>query len=349
MLALPEPDALLPPRVVRAVHALPRRQRVALPHRSTEARSKARRRWRSSTACTTSPNSIMGNTICAFGEGTAMPALGFLQKFRKEFEAYVKRGASRHARSSTRRRRGAEATHDRRWPRLLLRVRARSRSPARVGHGRREEPDPRRDGPAARSSSASRGCSSRSHAQFLAAIQLIVYAGAVVVLFLFVIMLLGPTRDRRPRQRGPGSARYFGARALPRGRPRRRSRSSYARPRRGANDRAPARRRAGLRHHRGHRARALHRRARARSSSRARSSWSPSSARSPSRAASQVDLAHADSSSRRSRTPSPGTGQGRAPKESAHVIPLEYYVVVTALLFIIGASASSSGATCSSC
>src|SRR5271155_1348044 len=39
------------------------------------------------------------------------------------------------------------------------------------------------------------------HAQFLAAIQLIVYAGAIVVLFLFVIMLLGPSsmapRDRR--------------------------------------------------------------------------------------------------------------------------------------------------------
>jgi NADH-quinone oxidoreductase subunit J len=39
------------------------------------------------------------------------------------------------------------------------------------------------------------------HAQFLAAIQLIVYAGAVAVLFLFVIMLLGPgstsARDRR--------------------------------------------------------------------------------------------------------------------------------------------------------
>lgn len=30
------------------------------------------------------------------------------------------------------------------------------------------------------------------HAEFLAAVQLIVYAGAVVVLFLFVIMLLGP-------------------------------------------------------------------------------------------------------------------------------------------------------------
>jgi NADH-quinone oxidoreductase subunit F len=35
-------------------------------------------------------NNIMGNTICAFGEGTAMPALGFLQKFRKHFEAYVR-------------------------------------------------------------------------------------------------------------------------------------------------------------------------------------------------------------------------------------------------------------------
>jgi NADH-quinone oxidoreductase subunit F len=35
-------------------------------------------------------SNIMGNTICAFGEGTAMPAMGFLQKFRKDFEAYVK-------------------------------------------------------------------------------------------------------------------------------------------------------------------------------------------------------------------------------------------------------------------
>lgn len=35
-------------------------------------------------------NNIMGNTICAFGEGTAMPALGFLKKFRKEFESYVR-------------------------------------------------------------------------------------------------------------------------------------------------------------------------------------------------------------------------------------------------------------------
>jgi NADH-quinone oxidoreductase subunit F len=32
----------------------------------------------------------MGNTICAFGEGTAMPALAFMQKFRKELEQYVR-------------------------------------------------------------------------------------------------------------------------------------------------------------------------------------------------------------------------------------------------------------------
>jgi NADH-quinone oxidoreductase subunit F len=44
-------------------------------------------------------NNIMGNTICAFGEGTAMPALGFLQKFRPEFEAFVNTGGQ----SSTRR------------------------------------------------------------------------------------------------------------------------------------------------------------------------------------------------------------------------------------------------------
>ena len=37
-------------------------------------------------------NGVMGNTICAFGEGMAMPALGYLKKFRKEFEAHVRTG-----------------------------------------------------------------------------------------------------------------------------------------------------------------------------------------------------------------------------------------------------------------
>jgi len=34
-------------------------------------------------------SNIMGNTICAFGEGASMPVLGFVQKFRPELEAYV--------------------------------------------------------------------------------------------------------------------------------------------------------------------------------------------------------------------------------------------------------------------
>lgn len=46
-------------------------------------------------------------------------------------------------------------------------------------------------------------------AQFLATIQLIVYAGAIVVLFLFVIMLLGP-HDETPTDRKGIVARVFG-------------------------------------------------------------------------------------------------------------------------------------------
>jgi NADH-quinone oxidoreductase subunit J len=41
------------------------------------------------------------------------------------------------------------------------------------------------------------------NAQFLAAIQLIVYAGAVVVLFVFVIMLLGPDAGHTAEKSGP--------------------------------------------------------------------------------------------------------------------------------------------------
>jgi NADH-quinone oxidoreductase subunit J len=52
------------------------------------------------------------------------------------------------------------------------------------------------------------------HAQFLAAIQLIVYAGAIVVLFLFVIMLLGPSatppHDHKARNTRILSGSLFG-------------------------------------------------------------------------------------------------------------------------------------------
>ena len=43
------------------------------------------------------------------------------------------------------------------------------------------------------------------NAQFLAAIQLIVYAGAVVVLFVFVIMLLGPDAGQGKEEREPSA------------------------------------------------------------------------------------------------------------------------------------------------
>jgi NADH-quinone oxidoreductase subunit F len=34
-------------------------------------------------------NNIMGNTICALGDGAAMPMLGILKLFRNEFEAAI--------------------------------------------------------------------------------------------------------------------------------------------------------------------------------------------------------------------------------------------------------------------
>lgn len=45
------------------------------------------------------------------------------------------------------------------------------------------------------------------NAQFIAMVQLIVYAGAVVVLFLFVVMLLGIERSVEPDPPAPGLAR----------------------------------------------------------------------------------------------------------------------------------------------
>ncbi|MBX3181242.1 MAG: NADH-quinone oxidoreductase subunit NuoF [Polyangiaceae bacterium] len=44
-------------------------------------------------------SNIMGNTICAFGDGAATPMLAFVRKFRPQFEEYVRRGeAERNAR-----------------------------------------------------------------------------------------------------------------------------------------------------------------------------------------------------------------------------------------------------------
>ena len=41
---------------------------------------------------------ITGNTICAFGDGAAQPALAFVRKYRSHFEDYVKNGAKNQTR-----------------------------------------------------------------------------------------------------------------------------------------------------------------------------------------------------------------------------------------------------------
>ncbi|HEX4337993.1 MAG TPA: NADH-quinone oxidoreductase subunit NuoF [Polyangiaceae bacterium] len=43
-------------------------------------------------------NDITGNTICAFGDGAAQPALAFVRRYRKHFEDYVKNGGKSQTR-----------------------------------------------------------------------------------------------------------------------------------------------------------------------------------------------------------------------------------------------------------
>jgi NADH-quinone oxidoreductase subunit F len=43
-------------------------------------------------------NNMMGNTICAFADGTAMPMLGFVRQFREEFLDVAKNGLPRGSR-----------------------------------------------------------------------------------------------------------------------------------------------------------------------------------------------------------------------------------------------------------
>jgi NADH-quinone oxidoreductase subunit F len=44
---------------------------------------------------------ITGNTICAFGDGAAQPALAFVRRYRKEFEDYVRTGGKSQTRRLT--------------------------------------------------------------------------------------------------------------------------------------------------------------------------------------------------------------------------------------------------------
>jgi NADH-quinone oxidoreductase subunit F len=44
---------------------------------------------------------ITGNTICAFGDGAAQPALAFVRKYRSNFEDYILNGAKSQTRRLT--------------------------------------------------------------------------------------------------------------------------------------------------------------------------------------------------------------------------------------------------------
>ena len=44
---------------------------------------------------------ITGNTICAFGDGAAQPALAFVRKYRKHFEDYILTGGKAQTRRLT--------------------------------------------------------------------------------------------------------------------------------------------------------------------------------------------------------------------------------------------------------
>jgi NADH-quinone oxidoreductase subunit F len=46
-------------------------------------------------------SNIMGNTICAFGDGAAQPMLAFVKKYRKAFEDYVRTGGKSQTRRLT--------------------------------------------------------------------------------------------------------------------------------------------------------------------------------------------------------------------------------------------------------
>ena len=95
-----QPDALLRARVVRAVHAVPRRHRLAARRARTSLCDGQAASAEDVDLLVDIANNMMGNTICAFADGTAMPMLGFVQKFRDEFIEAGKRRRRAPARSA---------------------------------------------------------------------------------------------------------------------------------------------------------------------------------------------------------------------------------------------------------
>ena len=79
-------------RVVRPVHAVPRGHRLA--REGLRAASPTATASPTTSSCSSSiAHGIAGNTICALGDAAAWPMLGFLTKFRSDFEAKIRKQA----------------------------------------------------------------------------------------------------------------------------------------------------------------------------------------------------------------------------------------------------------------
>ena len=85
-----EPAALLPPRVVRQVHAVPRRLRLAL--QAAERLERGEGQAKDLDLLFGVANNIVGKTLCAFGDAAATPVLSTMKLFRAEYEAHVREG-----------------------------------------------------------------------------------------------------------------------------------------------------------------------------------------------------------------------------------------------------------------
>ena len=144
-------------------------------------------------------NGIGGNTICALGDAVAWPMLGFLTKFRADFEARMSQGAAREgARGPDRDRRRARRSggmniagaEPRRWAtRSCSTGWPRCVAFFAIFTITRKNPVTAVMSLVATFFGLAAIYASLS-AHFLAVLQVLVYAGAIMVLFIFVVMIL---------------------------------------------------------------------------------------------------------------------------------------------------------------
>ena len=167
------------------------------------------------------PDNIGGQTICALGDAAAMPVQSFVKKFRAEFDRHIDGAALPARRDGV----GEDAGHPRGARRRHRAVLKHERSRRAVyvfwifaipllASARSASSWSRNPVNAAMSLVAAffflAGIYVLLTAHLLAFLQVLVYAGAIMVLFLFVIMLLTTrrrellARRRERRCRSPG-------------------------------------------------------------------------------------------------------------------------------------------------